>query len=590
MEVETEKATTPAKRKRIKSYKARGEASLRTSHCSRLTRLLDELIKQRNWKEASGVLSLLLQGTARETFPKENRNKYLATMELLKKIENDHIKVTSTKHVYEIWIRKNGAMKKGPAKDKFSTQLEFILFCLTHRSLDDANQAMTSLMQEAEYGSDPVLNMVAGLVYYELWYSCIPDDMKLKSSDIFGASMLQELSGPGSFNPVESTCCNSFDEQDVESPAQDGSASSIGNNKELRAEALGVIQREPSNQVFRPQGFYIAESSDTNGTKEFNHDETLKDTTIFKFHGLDLNVLPLRLPELNENFGNSIAMYMRMLNDHYSKAVKHLQVALYSTPPVLASLLPLVQLLLLGDQVPEAIKELENICQTSNLVLPLRVKAVLLECFESKNFVMLSSCYENILEKDPTCTRSLTKLIAMYKNGDYGLVPLLEMIALHLDATYAPSSIWAEFASCFLKLSHLEEDQLSVCGNADHNVRETMYPSPMRMFPARFIHGNSKKSWELRCKWWSYRYFSKNNHASEIKQGDWELLMSKAACASHMYGPEFWYVVRVCSCLEKEEMRDELLLLKLHMRNSVNVLDQLKFDEIVLEDDSCSSN
>ncbi|KAF5189277.1 D-tyrosyl-tRNA(Tyr) deacylase, partial [Thalictrum thalictroides] len=139
-----EKETTPRKKKQKDIYRSRGTkslGSLRIEHCSRLSRLLNVLIQQRNWKEASGVLSVLLKGSSRERFPKENRDKYLAAMELLKNMELGDFKPIHIERLYEIWIRKNGPMKKCPPKDKFAVPLELVLFLLTHGSLNEANQA-----------------------------------------------------------------------------------------------------------------------------------------------------------------------------------------------------------------------------------------------------------------------------------------------------------------------------------------------------------------------------------------------------------------------------------------------------------------
>lgn len=53
-----------------------GGESLRHQHRERLFRLLSKLIRRHNWVEASGVLSLLLQGTVRDNSPSRNRTKY----------------------------------------------------------------------------------------------------------------------------------------------------------------------------------------------------------------------------------------------------------------------------------------------------------------------------------------------------------------------------------------------------------------------------------------------------------------------------------------------------------------------------------
>lgn len=53
-----------------------GSESVRTKNRARLRRLLSRLVRRHNWEEASGVLSVLLQGTGSEKSPSRNRTKY----------------------------------------------------------------------------------------------------------------------------------------------------------------------------------------------------------------------------------------------------------------------------------------------------------------------------------------------------------------------------------------------------------------------------------------------------------------------------------------------------------------------------------
>jgi hypothetical protein len=53
--------------------------------------------------------------------------------------------------------------------------------------------------------------------------------------------------------------------------------------------------------------------------------------------------------------------------------------------------------------------------------------------------------------------------------------------------------------------------------------------------------------------------------------GDLQLLTYKAACASHMYGREFNYVVEAYNCLERENDRDLFLFLQTHRQNSIGI-------------------
>lgn len=56
-------------------------------------------------------------------------------------------------------------------------------------------------------------------------------------------------------------------------------------------------------------------------------------------------LLPLRLPHSNANFEDLIHLHRELINDYYKSAVKYLKLALYSTPPILAALLPFIQVI-----------------------------------------------------------------------------------------------------------------------------------------------------------------------------------------------------------------------------------------------------
>lgn len=114
-------------------------------------------------------------------------------------------------------------------------------------------------------------------------------------------------------------------------------------------------------------------------------------------------------------------------------------------------------------------------------------------------------------------TEKMSDLFIFVLVGDYSFKPLLDMIALHLDATYAPGSIWGEFASCFLQLSQFEEDRISVNNNAMEYGEGNQGVSSMVI--EEFIQGRLGKLWKVRCRWWSTRHFSKNAYLSEMQAG-----------------------------------------------------------------------
>lgn len=53
-----------------------------------------------------------------------------------------------------------------------------------------------------------------------------------------------------------------------------------------------------------------------------------------------------------------------------------------------------------------------------------RAKTSLLEHFDGANNAKLSTSFEDILKKDPTCSHSLAKLISMHQNGTNNFLEL----------------------------------------------------------------------------------------------------------------------------------------------------------------------
>ncbi|XP_015899123.2 uncharacterized protein LOC107432494 isoform X1 [Ziziphus jujuba] len=551
-----------------------GSKTIRAENRIRLSHLLRRLVRQRNWTDASGVLSVLLKGTCKDRSPISNRFKYSASMELLDHMGGDYFSRTRIKNIYDVWMRKLGSMRIWPIEHRFAVHVEFVLFCLSQGNVEDAYQAALGLMQEREFGKDPVSNLIVGLTYRHLWFSTIPKEMQWVESEQFHTTrQTNELH-------AYSERLSAVNAQEAATALHCDSDTSIVNGKMLTTDADSRLHREPSAGVddmqtdtlpqnFQTQDFY-ANSAESTGNEAFmsNHGDQSQNVCIFSaLEGLDLLLLPLRLPHSKGNFEELFYLHRQLLNDYYKDAVKYLRLALYSTPPMLASLLPLIQLLLIGGQVDEALDELEKFCSDSNTALPIRLRARLLEHFDCNNSALLSTCFEDNLKKDPTCCYSLAKLVSMHQNGDYSPESLLEMIAMHLDATYADFNTWREFALCFLKLSQHEDDRVSVCLNEDGYKHHSLVC--FSKTPKIFTEGKSGKSWRLRCRWWLTRHFSHKILSSEILAGDFQLLTHKAACAAHMYGEEFDYVAGANTSLKETGERDLLLFLQMNIQSCV---------------------
>ncbi|XP_022860860.1 uncharacterized protein LOC111381313 isoform X1 [Olea europaea var. sylvestris] len=236
-------------------------------------------------------------------------------------------------------------------------------------------------------------------------------------------------------------------------------------------------------------------------------------------------------------------------------------------------------MLLFEDRVNEALDELEKSFKISDTVLQLRLKAALLEHFNGIYNVKLCTRFEDILKKDPTCSNSLARLVVMHQRGDYNTKKLAEMIALHLDATYAKSDTWKELASCFLRLRLCGDDRMS-CSNGKDGHNQASFCHCNQILDIS-TNSESGKNWRLRCRWWLNHHFSHSILLLDIASfatGDLELLTYKAATASHLYGWEFKFVIKAIEYLEKENIMELYSYLQMHIMNSIGFYFNMKRD------------
>lgn len=252
-----------------KSYIVRTRSTrvyIRKENCHRLWCLVIKLVRQHNWKEASGMLSVLLKGTLTDKSPAKNRTKYWVAMELLKRIDGESINLTKFKHVYDIWMRKISSMKL-KHKDRYLVQLEFIIFCLTHGNLEEAHQAAICLMQEREFRMDSLSSMVIGLTYCQLWYSSIPKEMRVNILEERQSPMQSEISRRRfSESFYESDGHNAADIDDANYLLHCNSETSIMNGKKRSVDVYAdENQRREKSRNPNLQGFYMnpGENSDS---------------------------------------------------------------------------------------------------------------------------------------------------------------------------------------------------------------------------------------------------------------------------------------------------------------------------------------
>jgi hypothetical protein len=159
--------------------------------------------------------------------------------------------------------------------------------------------------------------------------------------------------------------------------------------------------------------------------------------------------------------------------------------------------------------------------------------------------------------------------------GYYNTIQLLEAIALHLDSVNGKPCIWQELVSCFLRLFSDKtadyEDCIS-CTNAQGDEALEAFSK----FSSFFFEQLTRESWKVRCRWWMHHRFSQTAYAAETLTGDLKLLAAKAACAAHLFGPEFPYVKAVGSYFAKQEALDEISILVRNKQNSIRLLQTLE--------------
>ncbi|KAL6538313.1 hypothetical protein OROGR_012301 [Orobanche gracilis] len=542
-------------KKDIGSLQCGGE-SHRHQHRERLWRLLNRLILRHNWAEASGVLSVLLQGTVADKSLSRNRTKYSAVLELLNN-KGETISSRKIQSVYELWMKKIGPLKKWSTKESCS---------------------IVSVMQEHGFDSDPVANLVVGLTFCQLWYSDIPRELQMDPSDTFvppavpGKDIHMSVDFSKDNDALDAGVANSGLPCDSNTSVAIDKVLEYNDNQQKESMDIDDnVKKEIFLASSQPQESYTnpAEASRSSDHSFSSYSGDLPHASIFYSQGLPPWLLPLKLPSSLENLDDALYMHRKLRNNYYDNALKYLRVALYSTPPVVEALQPLIQMLLLGDQVQEAIDELETSSHSLNTVLQLRLKASLVEHFDSGNFVQICTCFEDILRKDPTCSDSLARLALMHRRGEYDTRGFVEMIALHLDAsTHGVRDAWQELASCFLRLSQCEEDRISTLGVGSDRQGQGHLENSNKI-PELFTNGESGKTWRLRARWWLNRHFHYRSLMSDISSGDLKLLTYKASAASHIYGRHFRYVVKASECTEKEGDKGLYDFLQTHILNSV---------------------
>ncbi|XP_044385907.1 uncharacterized protein [Triticum aestivum] len=532
----------------------------------RLGRLLHNLVCTHQWRDAAGVFSVLLPGIQRPDSFEEARSILVDAMDIHRRLAQDsggrRTYYHRTQKVFDVWIQR--LMWLPTCAKKHMVKLELALFYISQGKIDDAHNATRVLIAKDGLKMEPTLNLIHGLISYDKWYSGLPKDMQLERFDVYNAC------GENGLQDSSDDNC-SIDVDDASFPACSSESSINNGNIDKKCKIT-----KKSHFVY-PVKENDSVDSQVKGVVSADFRSVFLVTSDALTCGLEQTLLPLRLKHAagtSSDCFDSYWKYKSTPNTFYADAERCLKVALHSSPPVMAALLPLIQILLLGDKLKDALCELEKTCRSSTTALPFRLRGRLLEYFDQNQVSTISSCYEEALQRDPTCSYSVERLTEMHRKGYYNTARLLERIALHLDSVNGKPLIWEELVSCFLRLFSDRttdyEDRISCNVEGDASI------DAFSSLSSVFFEQRTRESWKLRCKWWMNRHFSQNIYMSETAKGDCKLLASKASCACHMLGPRFPYVKAAKSYLSKQEAKDESRFLSRNTENSVKLLQSLE--------------
>uniref|UniRef100_J3MCV6 Uncharacterized protein n=1 Tax=Oryza brachyantha TaxID=4533 RepID=J3MCV6_ORYBR len=562
------------------SRPARAEPPTLWANRRRLSRILHELVRAHRWRDAAGPFSALVAGTRYPESFEELRSVFAVGMEIHRRhFENGGMKLGArsryylrTLKLYDVWVRRLGWLLT--CANKHLVKLELALFYLSQGNIDNAYNTTRILIAMDGLQTEPTVNLIHGLISYDKWYSGLPKDMQLEDFDVYGQSC------------TVSTATHGCDENGQQDSSDDNCSIDSDSSFDGCSSQSSINNGNIDTQRKIPKKPGFVHSTEETGSLGSQVNEKNVDTDFQSVFfnasnsptcGLEKSLLPLRLKH-SDGASNacfdSYWKYKSTYNAFYEDAEKCLRVALYSTPPIMAALLPLIQILLLGDKLKDALAELEKICHSSTTQLPFRLRGRLLEYFDQNQVSTISSCYDEALRRDPTCSYSMQRLIRLHRKGYYNTIQLLEAIALHLDSVNGKLCIWEELVACFLRLF---SDQTTDCGDCmSCNVQGDGTFTASSNFACVFFEQHTRETWKVRCRWWMNHHFSQNICTSETVTGDCKLLVSKAACACHLYGPEFRYVKAVESYLSGQEANDEINFLSRNMQNSVRLLQTLE--------------
>lgn len=156
-----------------------------------------------------------------------------------------------------------------------------------------------SLMQEREFGSDPISNMVVGLTFCQLWYSTISKELQFRNSDESYTPIPSDMETRDEAPIVNSEGHATVDTHQIGSSFQADSETSVRNDKEVardvdldqhREVSMEVddnLQKETTYKNNQSLGFYMDAAEDSGHEKSplSNFGGNMQYASTFNAHG-----------------------------------------------------------------------------------------------------------------------------------------------------------------------------------------------------------------------------------------------------------------------------------------------------------------
>ncbi|XP_024390792.1 uncharacterized protein [Physcomitrium patens] len=572
---------------RPKHGKDAGTAELHPYHRAKLRALLDSLLQEHLYSAASGPVSVLFQAHTREdVYQNRDLHYFWAAMEVLRQADPGKSNIKKIKRLYRILQSKQlNEVTRG------NIRLELALYLMSLGDLESYEASYNEIRPIVDvppFRDDPVMNLCHGYTLHRLWHDRVVQDVEKQFVQDLGA---RPQHGADQDDYEEGGGDNDY--MDVDERGEVGSMMGAMVVRQSHSVDMGSAEmldgQDMGGMPFSSQGdrgFYEEDEEDG------DVDDFWKTAVVRWSPDLDRRLFPVRLPQTRTRHLYKVPMDNGRTRDAHSSAIKYLRRALSLASDMTPALLPLVQLrfqlLLAAGDVMGAVDEIEK-CSSTPHLLPLSVKALLLESLDSKSNSRLAKCYETILHVNPSSTLTLDRLVQLHASGKYKTEALVECIAVHLDVNRGLLEVWQQLAACLMHLNQRHNEQLREAefgtfgqpqdfsgDNEETKKEECAQDAPYYVWKRRI--------WDERIPWWRNKHFhEKSVNLEQQVDGDMNRIAYKAACSVHILGAGNAYEVAVSQALTPFGARNLLSVVNAH---SMNFHVQLAENHYSMESDS----